>query len=249
MIMYTGTYMIADHCFRFDTYHSEIHRLAEAFKTTLPFEVRIESPEWMPLWLQKQYYPDADHLKIGPNTEVLSLLTSVMLALEPSGYLAIHGCAFALDDSGILLTGASGSGKTTHALHWQNTFGKRFRFINGDIPFVKKERSGVFAYGTPWNGKERLGGVDRVCLKAIIHLNRAEENHLKPTTFLEARPWLEEAALVTGHLDGYSGRDLDRMQRNLEQIASALPLFELYCTPDPISAQVAHNELARYVML
>lgn len=242
--MYTGTYLIAGHCFRLDSRHPEIHRLAEAFRTTRPVEEWIESPEWMPRWLREQYCPGVDRIPIGPNTEVFSMLTAVMAALEPRGYLAIHGCAFAVDGTGILLVAGSGVGKTTHALHWQTLLGDRFRFINGDIPFLKKERGRVYAYGTPWNGKERLGGTDRACLRAIVHLTRGEENRLEPVSLPLSRSWLRDAALLTGHLDGYPGRDLGRMEHNLEQVVAGLPLFELHCTPDPDAARVALEGLS-----
>ena len=44
----------------------------------------------------------------------------------------------------------SGTGKSTHARLWRETFGDRAVMVNDDKPLLRITKDGVIAYGTPW---------------------------------------------------------------------------------------------------
>ena len=64
-------------------------------------------------------------------------------------------------------------------LLWQKYLGERLTVVNGDKPFVRfsdNEPNTPYAYGTPWNGKEKLGCNMRTPLRHICFIERAQEN-------------------------------------------------------------------------
>lgn len=91
----------------------------------------------------------------------------------------LHSACFDVDGMGIAFAAQSGTGKTTHMLLWQKLLGDRLKIVNGDKPIVRyfdDEPNTPYAYGTPWNGKERLGCNMRTPLKHICFIERAEQN-------------------------------------------------------------------------
>lgn len=95
-----------------------------------------------------------------------------------NGFL-LHSATFDVDGTGVAFAAHSGTGKTTHMLLWQRLLGDRLKIVNGDKPIVRyfdDEPNTPYAYGTPWNGKERLGCNMRTPLKHICFIERAEQN-------------------------------------------------------------------------
>lgn len=95
-----------------------------------------------------------------------------------NGFL-LHSATFDVDGTGVAFAAHSGTGKTTHMLLWQRLLGDRLKIVNGDKPIVRyfdDEPNKPYAYGTPWNGKERLGCNMRTPLKHICFIERAEQN-------------------------------------------------------------------------
>lgn len=91
----------------------------------------------------------------------------------------LHSAVFDVDGTGIAFAAQSGTGKTTHMLLWQRLLGERLKIVNGDKPIVRyfdNEPHSPYAYGTPWNGKERLGCNMRTPLKHICFIERAQQN-------------------------------------------------------------------------
>ena len=95
--------------------------------------------------------------------------------------ILFHGSVIAVDGIGYLFTAKSGTGKSTHTRLWREYFGDRAAMVNDDKPLLKITDSSVIAYGTPYNGKHRLGTNISVPLKAICILTRAADNHIEPT--------------------------------------------------------------------
>ena len=103
--------------------------------------------------------------------------------------LLIHGAAVAVDKEVYLFTAPSGTGKTTHVLKWLENCQNAF-VVNGDKPFVvmdKKEEFPVVC-GSPWAGKEKMYTNIMLPLKAIIIMERNEDNYIQQISFIEAFP-------------------------------------------------------------
>lgn len=93
-----------------------------------------------------------------------------------SGFL-MHGVLLDADGTGIAFLAKSGTGKSTHAALWQRMLGKRCEIINGDKPIVRIGTDGrVYAYGTPWCGKEGIHQNKKIELKKVCFIERSSEN-------------------------------------------------------------------------
>lgn len=95
--------------------------------------------------------------------------------IDYNGFL-MHGAVIDVDGTGVAFLAPSGTGKTTHMRLWQDLFLDRLTIINGDKPLIRLENGKLYAYGTPWAGKERLHTNARTELKKIGFLSRGAEN-------------------------------------------------------------------------
>ncbi len=101
----------------------------------------------------------------------------------------MHGAVIAVQNQAFMFSAPSGTGKTTHIMKWlQNR--RDSIVVNGDKPLIKITDSNVTAYGTPWCGKEGMGTNTKSQLKAIVLMERSEENHIDEITFGQAYPFL-----------------------------------------------------------
>ena len=111
--------------------------------------------------------------------EFIALCRKISNRLPLHGGFLLHSAVFDVDGTGVALAASSGTGKTTHMLLWQKYLGERLTVVNGDKPFVRfsdNEPNTPYAYGTPWNGKEKLGCNMRTPLRHICFIERAQEN-------------------------------------------------------------------------
>ena len=107
--------------------------------------------------------------------------------LSQNGFL-MHGVVADIKGTGVAFLAPSGVGKSTHASLWQELLGDKFTYVNGDKPLVRIFGNKVYAYGTPWSGKENLHSNMKTVLKKVCFIKRAEKNscvRLKKTEILE----------------------------------------------------------------
>ena len=94
-----------------------------------------------------------------------------------------HGAVLSVDGSAYAFTAPSGTGKSTHARLWEECFGERVRYVNGDKPIVRFIDGVPYAFGTPWRGKEGFGENISAPLVGIARITRAESNFAKEMSF------------------------------------------------------------------
>lgn len=157
--------------------------------------------------------------------------------------LLIHGSAIALDGAAYLFTARSGTGKSTHTRFWRQTFGSRAVMINDDKPLVGLTDAGAVIYGTPYNGKHRLGENLSAPLQAICILERGAENTIRPISSGEAYPLLLQQVYRPGD-PAALGLTLKLVDRLLTQVR----LYRLACNLDPAAAQVAYDGMKGCVL-
>lgn len=97
----------------------------------------------------------------------------------------MHGAVVAVNNSAFMFTAPSGTGKTTHIKKWLEQVDGAF-VVNGDKPLLRISDNQVLACGTPWCGKEGLGQNAIAPLKAIILMERGEDNKIKEIPYSEA---------------------------------------------------------------
>lgn len=165
-----------------------------------------------------------ESLRHGPGRSKLEMAAALRLLAEvlpDEGVFLFHGAVIALDGEGLLFSAPSGTGKSTHVLRWLECCPEAF-VLNGDKPFIRVSGDGALplAYGTPWAGKENLYVNAAVPLKAIVLMERTEDNRMDPVSFPEAFPAL--LAQV------YHPEDEARMRRTLQLLRLLHPAVSFW---------------------
>lgn len=198
-------------------------------------DLTLIADEYKKMVLERGEQPQERSGAFYENNAIHSLLASALLK---RGVLLIHGSAIAVDGQAYLFTARSGTGKSTHTRLWREVFGDRVTMINDDKPLLRPTKDGAIVYGSPWDGGEGLSTNTQAPLKAIIKLDRGEENSICTLKISEMIPELFAASL--------------RKQSSLEKaqsielqsrILSAVKLYSIKCTPHPDAVMAAAKAL------
>ena len=168
--------------------------------------------------------------------EITAVYRKIAEQMVQYGSMVFHGSVVAVDGQGYLFTAKSGTGKSTHTRLWRELFGERAVMVNDDKPILHVADDRVTVYGTPYNGKHRLGSDISVQLKAICILQRAEENHIEPISKAEAYAMLLQQV--------YRPQDSKAMRDTLfyiDKMAELVSLYRLGCNMDISAAETAYN--------
>ena len=111
--------------------------------------------------------------------ESICLYRKICFELIKYDAFVIHACTIKIDNYAYLLSAKSGTGKTTHSRLIKEYLGDRMTYINGDKPIIRIFNGVPYAFGTPWNGKERYGENTNAQVKAIVFIERAKENSIE----------------------------------------------------------------------
>ena len=169
----------------------------------------------------------------------ISLQRKITEALFTRDILLFHGSVIAVDGNAYLFTAKSGTGKSTHTRLWREVFGDRAVMVNDDKPFLQITESGVIAWGSPWNGKHRLGSNIGVPLKAICILERSAENQIQPITAAQALPMLfQQSQRPRNPANMANYMDL------IDRLANRVEFYRMGCNMDPQAAVVAYEAMS-----
>ena len=131
----------------------------------------IKQPNDIDAYTPEIYETTAVYRKIA--TDILKYDTFVM-----------HGSVVATQGVGYMFTAPSGVGKTTRTKLWLDHIPGSI-VVNGDKPLLRVTEDKVYAYGTPWCGKENWNTNIFVPLRAIFLLERVQDG--EDTTVTELR--------------------------------------------------------------
>ena len=152
--------------------------------------------------------------------------------------LLFHGSVIAVDGEGYLFTAKSGTGKSTHTRLWRKML-KDSVMVNDDKPFLKITADGVRVFGSPWNGKHRLGCNIDVPLKGICILERGEQNEIHKISANEAVPMLlqqsnrpRQPSLLHKYLE------------LLENLANKTAFYQMRCNMEPEAAVISYQAMS-----
>ena len=151
-----------------------------------------------------------------------------------------HGSCVAVDGLGYLFTAKSGIGKSTHTRLWREYLGDRAVMVNDDKPLIRADGKSITVFGTPYNGKHRLGENISVPLKAVCILERSKENHIEKISRGQAYAMLVQQT--------YRPADPLLMKKTLtliDRLAGGVKLYKLSCNMDIEAAKVAYEGMKR----
>ena len=149
----------------------------------------------------------------------------------------LHSSALALDGQGVAFSAPSGTGKSTHVGLWRQVFGDRVTVINDDKPALRFTENGVMIYGTPWSGKTAENTNCRVPLKAIVFIERGQENRLERLSPLDGMIQLAGQISRPYYDAGLGQKSVEFIQR----LSTAVPMYRMTCNMDPEAARVAYR--------
>ena len=153
----------------------------------------------------------------------------------------LHSACFDIGGEGVVFAAHSGTGKTTHMLLWQKLLGDKMTIVNGDKPIVRffeDEPNVPYAYGTPWNGKERLGCNMRTPVKHVCFIERSETNYvekMQPSEIID---------LIFNQV--YMPKDPMAVANTMQLInrfINCCSIWKIHCNMDISAAETAYNTI------
>ena len=108
--------------------------------------------------------------------------------------------------------------------------------INDDKPLISVKDGGVTVYGTPWNGKHRLGTNASAPLRAICILERGKENEIHEEAAMMTFP---EILSQTYRFSDVAG--MTSTMATLDKMLKQIKVYRLHCNMDREAAEVSYN--------
>ncbi len=233
-------YKIADKVVEVNSIYAEVHKYCADYQTDEPADYSVYTTQ-EDIYFEREKSVHKDEIEGIPTRqfsdsylEELAVYRKIAEKMIDFDTILFHGSIVALDGVGYLFTAKSGTGKSTHTRLWREYFGDRAVMVNDDKPLLHIAHSDVIAYGTPYNGKHRLGANISVPLKAICILTRSIENHIESITRNQAYTMLLQQV--------YRPTDVLKMAKTLElvdMLADSVKLYRLGCNMDISAALVA----------
>lgn len=240
--MFTGKYKLADKIIEVTSIYNMVHDYCKEYKSddTADFSIEISHDDIV----HEKQKSDSEYAFEGlavPNFtpgeyELTAVYRKIAEQMPKYDTFVFHGSVIAVDGQSFLFTAKSGTGKSTHTRLWREYLGDKAVMVNDDKPMLKVTDSGVIAYGTPYNGKHRLGCNMSVQLKAICILTRGEKNSIVRIDKSEAYAMLLQQI--------YRPQDPLQMAKTLklvDKLAEKVELYRLACNMNIEAAEVAYN--------
>lgn len=155
----------------------------------------------------------------------------------PHDVLTFHGVLMEHDGRGIVISAASGVGKTTHARLWRDH--KRALIINGDRAACRKVNGVWTGFGLPWSGTSGEQINRSVPLRALVILERGEKNEAHRINGLEAFGAAWPHVQYPAWDETMTGKALELT----DDFLSEIPVIRLTCRPDEEAMEVLSKAL------
>lgn len=170
--------------------------------------------------------------------EATSIYRKICLKLMDYDAFLLHAAVVSVDGEGYAFLAKSGTGKTTHAKYWLEYFGNRAFMVNGDKPILRIIGDQVYAYGTPWCGKENQNTNTGVPLKAMFFLERGQGTTVTkmPGTMIPER--IASQLLITKN-----GKERERTFELADRAMALVPMYRLSCDMNPDTAMIAWQSI------
>lgn len=173
----------------------------------------------------------------GAPAEFANIYRQIAEKLPGFSCAVMHGAVVSYRQNGYMFIAKSGTGKTTHINLWKQYF-DGVEIINGDKPILRIKDNSVYAYGTPWAGKEMLQLNTFAPLKGICLIKRAEKNSIKKLNSSEAL-----TAIIKQIYMPENAKMLDLTIKMIGDIIRLVPVFELSCNISREAAECSFNEM------
>lgn len=151
--------------------------------------------------------------------------------------IVMHASSIAWNNSGILFTAPSGTGKSTHVRLWEKYFADEIKVVNDDTPAIRFFDGTPMLCGTPWSGSSDKFENLQVPIKGIVVLEQAPQNRIRKLSQIEALPRIMPRVFLP-----YFDKELMEKAYNiLEKIIMQVPIYLLECTPEKKAMELVYE--------
>lgn len=172
--------------------------------------------------------------------ESLCLYRKICHQLPRYDAFLMHASVVAVDGDAYVFAAPSGTGKTTQTRLWLEQFQDRAEVVNGDKPIFRFMGDRLYACGTPWCGKEGLGGNIMRPVQAVCFLEQSPDNSICPLAGEEICRRIFHQLLMPENQ-----QELDRLWCLLERLLAGTAFYLLRCNREPEAAQLAYQTMRR----
>ena len=174
---------LAGHIIEINSMYPDVYSLCEEYLCDGEPEIRITITDEDIAFERTETKSSAGYL------ETLAVYRKICTALLDYGIILMHGAVISDGQNAYMFTAKSGTGKTTHIRKWLDQLPDAY-VVNGDKPLIRVEDDEIIACGTPWCGKENMGTNKMAPLKAIVLMERGDNNEIHEITFGDAFTFL-----------------------------------------------------------
>ncbi len=172
--------------------------------------------------------PDDEHIE-----DLFHALRFAFLILAQQRDLyVLHSASFLYRGRAFLVSGSSGTGKSTHSALWHDLY--QTPLLNGDLNLLGIKDNLPYAYGLPWCGTSGICTPDNYPLGGIIFLKQAATDQVQ-----SLQPDEKVLHILQRMISPAWTKEL--LLRNLHFSETLAPLIfscRLYCTKEPSAAGI-----------
>ena len=166
--------------------------------------------------------------------ETVAVYRKIAAMLVEFQTVMMHGSVISTAGQGYMITARSGIGKTTRTRLWTECVPDSF-VVNGDKPLLRVTDSAVYAYGTPWCGKEGWNTNIAVPLRVIFMLERSDSgNSVTEMSFAEAFPMLMKQTFKPDDINAKR-----KAVHLLQKMAGKVKVYRFFSEPTEEAVQMA----------
>lgn len=156
------------------------------------------------------------------------------------GAFCYHASALSVDGEGILFSADSGTGKSTHARLWHEFMSQEHEVIslNDDKPIIRLIDGKPWIYGSPWSGKHSIHQNDRAPVKALVFLERGEENRIE-----KLQPEEVFSRMFPQVIGGKSGESIAQLLELLDQFVRNISVYRLQCNISEEAVRLVYHTI------
>ncbi|MBQ7728658.1 MAG: hypothetical protein IJT60_08810 [Clostridia bacterium] len=179
--------------------------------------------------------------QISPGeAESMVIMRKIALQLPCYDGFLFHASVVQCRNMAIAFSAPRGTGKTTHALLWVDTFKNEARIVNGDKPLIRVENKLVTAYGTPWSGKEGYNENFGVSLTAICFLEQGQQVSIRK---IESEEYIRR--LLPQTYFSTDQESLDKCGKLFARLCTLVPAYVLSATISQEAVRKAYDEISK----
>lgn len=150
-----------------------------------------------------------------------------LLALEKQmidvGALILHSAYMCYDNTAVLFSAPSETGKSTQADLWEKYRGTYT--VNGDRSLLVRKEDGWYAYGWPVCGSSEICHNESYPVRAIVMLKQAKENKAYPLTGFQTVREVMAQITINAWDSEFQMKAIDQLDYLLREV----PVYRLEC--------------------